>query len=557
MTLFQEADPIFGGFTKRLSKYLTTDFFDQQELHIMKNCTPINNSGFAVVYGIIVLFIASIAGVSLITISQKDNTSAIDQVKIRAAAVSAEAALVAVEKQFENQPLVVVDILNRFTAAGANTANKGWLLSTADNWTQETRIKLDPANTASPSYSARILSFDVASKVVQVEGYGYGGAGGRKKAIGLYQLSGLTQTSPVKRYAFYINGEAKMFDKPVKFTGNACFLGPFASNGTDSFVINGSFQALSTIETVLFQSKFIFNGPALFMGPTTLQAVMTFNGKAGFNKVVTLNSGPMQAKSDLYFNQSISGNSPSNVFNMNGHVAHGTTTSPISSSRITNGTIVQDGAAINVATAVSLDTTAQPPLRFDSTAIPSSYIKSVSGNVNATTINNLYNSSTLWKGYLVIKPAAYTSIERSSDVTTSTLKCNTIWIVESMMFSNNGWYDCAPNTMTVIYIRSNGQINGLGSGGYFRGYVYAKDNFNITYAWKAGNNCIGAFHHVSNTGKFQMNSCTGIWNLTYDDEVINKLIADGLLIPPGGAAANGGLALADLCIRPKIVSKFF
>jgi hypothetical protein len=54
-----------------------------------------------------------------------------------------------------------------------------------------------------------------------------------------------------------------------------------------------------------------------------------------------------------------------------------------------------------------------------------------------------------------------------------------------------------------------------------------------------------------------MNSCTGIWNLTYDDEVINKLIADGLLIPPGGAAANGGLALADLCIRPKIVSKFF
>lgn len=515
------------------------------------------NDGFAVVYGIVLLLVASIAGVSLITISQKDNISSIDQIKMRAAAVSAEAALTAVEQQCENQPQVIVDILNNYVANNNNTSGKGWLLSSANNWEQETRIPLDLTASNPPQYSARILSYDNSSNIMQIEGYGYGGGGGgRKKAIGIYQLSGLSQSAPFDRYAFYMIGEAQSFDNPVNINGNVYFAGKVASNGTLPSVINGSFQAMSTTETVLFQSVFTFNGPALFMGPTTLQKVINFNQKAGFNKTVTLNAGPHQAKEDLYFNNSISSNNTTNVFNLNGNKAHTTTTYPVPAARVTNGTIVQDGAAIDVAAAVSLSSTLKDPFQFDISVIPNSYIKAVSGNVNATQINDLSKNSTLWKGYLVIKPAPYTAVQRVSNGS-NTLTCNTIWIIEKMMFSNDGWYDCAPNTMTVLYLKSTGQLNGLGSGGYFRGYIHATENYNITYAWKAGNNFIGAVHHVSKTGKFQMNSAAGVWNITWSDEVIQQLVNDGLVKIPGGGTATGQLVLSDFNLKPKILGKYF
>jgi hypothetical protein len=525
----------------------------------MKQSLWCNSGGFAVVYGIVLLLVASIAGVSLITISQKDHISSIDQVKMRAAAVSAEAALTAVEQQCEKQPQVVVDILNKYVAVKNNASGKGWLLASANNWEQETRIPLDLTVSNPPQYSARILSYDNTSNIMQVEGYGYGGSGGRKKAIGIYQLSGVSQSAPFDRHAFYMIGEAQNFDKPVNITGNVYFAGCVTSNGTGASVINGTFQAMSTTQTVLFQSSFTFNGNALFMGPTTLQGVTYFNQKAGFNKTVTLNAGPHQAKQDLYFNNSISSNNTTNVFNLNGNKAHTTTTYPVPAARVTNGTIVQDGAAIDVATAVSLSSTLKDPFQFDISVIPASYIKTVSGNINATQINTLSKSSTLWKGYLVIKPAAYAAVQRTGNASTSTLTCNTIWIIENMMFSNDGWYDCAPNTMTILAFRSKGQLNGLGSGGYFRGYIHAADNYNITYAWKAGNNFIGAVHHVSPTGKFQMNSCTGVWNITWSDEVIQQLIDDGLVKVPGGgtAAGTGQLTLSDFSLKPKILGKYF
>jgi hypothetical protein len=520
----------------------------------MKDSTSINNGGFAVVYGLIVLFIASIAGVSLITISQKDNISAVDHVKIRAAAVAAEAALVAVEKQFENQPQVIVDILNRFTAAGTNTANRGWLLSTADNWTQETRIRFDVANSASPSYSARILSFDATSRVVQVEGYGFGGAGGRKKVIGLYQLSGIAQATPISRYALYMGGESKNFDKPVNITGNVYFNDSVQFNGgAAGSIIDGTVQALSTTSPFLVLSSVTFKDNVLFMGPTTLQAIVNFNGRVGFDKAVAVNNGPMQCQKDLYFNNTITGNS---AFDLNTHVAHRSAVT-INASRITDGTIVQDGATINVANSVSLSSTPQLPFQVDISVIPASFIKTISGNVNATTIQNLYasSSSSLWKGYLVIKPAAYAAMQRVSSGS-NTVTCNTIWIVDKMMFSNDGWYDCGPNTMTVIYLKSKGQINGLGSAAYFRGYIHGTDTSNVTYNWKTGNNFVGAAHHISKFAKFQMNSAGGTWNITWDQTVLTELINIGLVTVPGGVP-TGALVLSDLCVRPKIVGKFF
>jgi hypothetical protein len=522
----------------------------------MKRITLRKNGGFAAVYGIVILLVASIAGVSLITISQKDNIASIDQVKMRTAAVSAEAALIAVEQQCESQPQVFVDIINNFVSAGSNTTGKGWLLSSANNWLQENKISLDPTVSNPPQYSARILSFDNTNKILLVEGYGYGGGGGggKKKALGIYKLSGLGQAASYSKYALYMNGEAQNFDKPVNITGNVYFDSVVTSNGTGASVFNGTFQAMSTTATVRFQSAFTFNEPALFMGPTVSSGILTFNKKAGFNRVVTLNSGPMQAKADLYFNNSVSGNSATNVFNMNGNVAHTTTTNPVSSSRITNGTIVQDGASIDVASKVSLSSAAQAPFQFDISGIPSSVIKSVSGNINAATIQTLYNSSTLWKGYLVIKPAAYTAIQVSG---TNTVTCNTIWIIENMMFANQGWFISGPNTITVLYCRSQANVQSFGSNGLFRGYLYATDNAFIYYAWQTGNSFVGAVHHTSATNQFQMNSSTGTWNLTWSDAVMDQLISDGLVKVPGGGTPTGQLTLSDFNLKTKMLGKYF
>jgi hypothetical protein len=132
----------------------------------------------------------------------------------------------------------------------------------------------------------------------------------------------------------------------------------------------------------------------------------------------------------------------------------------------------------------------------------------------------------------------------------------TIWIIEGAMTVPGGWYDCGTGTMTVIYLRSHGSVNDLGSAGYFRGYIHAADTTSIIYNWRTGNNFLGAMHHSSSKTSFQLNTGS-TFNITIDETVLEELITLGLLKIPNVSSTAKQVVVSDLKIRPRIVGKHF
>ncbi len=522
----------------------------------MKQKPVQSNSGFAAVYGIVILLVASIAGVALITISQKDNISSIDQVKMRTASVASEAALRAVEQQCESQPQVITDIVNNYIKLGNNTAGKGWLLSTAANWDRENKISLDSTIPNPPQYSARILSFNPDNMMMQVEGFGYGGTSGRKKAIGFYQLNGVDAVMPYSKYAIDIRCEAQYFDRPIIVTGNVCFSDKLQFNGGASgSIIDGTFQAVSTTAQVSFSGSVTFKNKALFMGPVTSNVPITLMDNAGFNSSVYVDD-IADARNDVYFNNTINGNS---YFNMNGRTAH-RGSAHINPARISGGSLVQDGASIDVASVLSLSSSLPPALQFDISSIPASKILNASvvfgSQVDASKINTVYSSNTgsLWNNYLVIK--VDNSLQMNRILGSNLVNHKTLWIIEGAMTVPSGWYDCGTGTMTVIYLRSHGSVNDLGSVGYFRGYIHAADTSSIIYNWRTGNNFVGAMHHSSIKSSFQLNTGSTL-NLTLDESVLDELVTLGLLKIQSAPPITKQVVVTDLKIRPRIFGKHF
>jgi hypothetical protein len=521
----------------------------------MKQKAVKSNHGFAAVYGIVILLVASIAGVALITISQKDTISSIDQIKMRTAAVSAEAALRAVEQQCDNQSQVIADIINKYIKLGSSTSGKGWLLSTATNWDRENKISLDSTIANPPQYSARILSFNPDNMMMQVEGFGYGGTSGRKKVIGFYQLNGVDAVLPYSKYAIDIRCEAQYFDRPIIVNGNVCFSDRLQFNGGASgSIINGTFQAVSKTAQVTFAGSVTFKDKALFMGPVSSNVAFTLMNKSGFNSSVYVD-GIVDTRSDAYFNNTINGN---RSFNMNGNTAHRGATA-INAARISNGSLVQDGASVNVGAALALSDTLPPPLQFDISSIPPANIKRSSvvfgPQVDATQVNNLYASSgsSLWNNYLVIKVDNSLQMNR---IAGNIVNCKTLWIIEGSMTVPTGWYDCGTGTMTVIYLRSHGSINDLGSIGYFRGYIHAADTSSIIYNWRTGNNFYGAMHHSSTKTSFQLNTGS-TFNITIDETVLDELMTLGLLKIQSATPVTKQVVVTDMKIRPRIFGKHF
>ena len=74
-------------------------------------------------------------------------------------------------------------------------------------------------------------------------------------------------------------------------------------------------------------------------------------------------------------------------------------------------------------------------------------------------------------------------------------------------------------------------MDGLGSAHFFRGYVYVEGNGEMKYNWSTGNTFRGAIHQVSDKSQFQMNSGKEL-NITYDESVLNEIIATGVIRYP-------------------------
>jgi len=500
-----------------------------------------------------VLFIASISGVSIIYMSQKDRSSASDYSKVRSAASAARSALDAFEGQCSSQPQNVLEILKKYNQ---NSSNK-WLLGNAQDASSEQRIKSWNGKDA-PSFSACIMKFDSTSCLLQVQGIGYGGIGGKKKAVGLYKLRGIGSVAPwIQKDAIHLAGEGRNFDVKINVNGNVYFGADVHFNGgAVGSVINGNFKTGNSDKTSEFDIPITINGNAYFQTPLEVKGSngLSIYGKSGFEKKVYI--GP---DLKLYGAAFVNGQIASGYFDMNNNpFMYSGQYSIEHNIKNASPAPINNHGEIDIASKLGMNTGKEPHLEAGIEHIPSDKILKFSSlgwnNFTAAQLQAKYNDAAsknqLWNDFLVIRIDTWASMSASP----STFNGKVIWIVDANLNSNGNWYKCGPSSNTLVYVRSGGSVAGLGSAHHFRGYIYVEGTGEVKYNWSTGNTFSGAIHHVSDQSEFQMNSGM-VLNITYDESVLNEIIGTGVIRYP--KEMSGGLVLQDTKIRPELLSIYY
>jgi hypothetical protein len=519
-----------------------------------------NQNGFALVYALVVLTLATVGGTALLFLVQKDRAMVTDYVKMRSASLAANAAIRACEGQFMNDTGVAIAILRKYKA----DSTYKWMLGTAPANTEQ--IKQLWTGNDSPKYSACILGFDQTTYSIVIQGTGYGSYGGKKRSIASFYLGGLTTTTPTTgnrgKFAIYIAKDGDNINYPLTINGNVYFGGHFTTeNSGYAITINGYLKTgVSTTEATILNT-WIINGNALFQCPVEFaNYASTINGKAGFTKNVNCAIG-LAMGGDAFFTSTINaGSGFTYKVNMQNHKATYSSSS-FPTSYLENASSTVKNTSLDLETSVDICDGDESPVTIDISKIPSgkilSYNNSLGANVDltGTALNNYIaaNPTKLWtvngSKYLVIR-ITYNVDFPSFNTTSGIFTGKVIWILENNpgITPNFNWYASdTTSSLTLIYaggtsaIPNNTQLNPLGWSGNLRGYIYLTGTAAVTYKLVAGAKLKGAINHESAGADLETNSALTI---NYDDAVVQELVDIGIATRPTvscAADAGGGL----------------
>lgn len=518
----------------------------------------ISNGGFAIVYGLAIFILASMSGVSIMYLSQKDQVTASDYSKMRSAAQGARAALEAFEGQCKSQPQHILEILRKYNA---NQSDK-WLLGDPLHANSEKKIKCWNSPDA-PSYSACVMRFDSVNLLIQVQGIGYGMYGGKKRAIGIYKLRGAENVVKWdQKDAIHLAGTARDFNKPVTVQGDVYFGADVHFNGGASgSVIDGNLKTGNIPGRISsFDGNTKINGDVFFQTPVTINssALVEIFGKSGFAQNIRVDKD-FDLHGDAFFNGIVDGNARLNMHNniVTGHSGQVTWADIVPS---TASQLNDRSNAIDIAYELNMNAGNELSFSADVNSIESDKIFQYSslktsdpnwGNFSADELNDLYTDAAsnekLWNDFLVIRVNSPASMKS----TASTFNGKVIFIVDATLSCNSNWYNCGNSSNTMIWVRSGGELNGMGSGKNFRGYIYVEGTGKVIYDWRVGNTFQGAIHHVSAQSGFQLNSGEAL-DIQYDESVLKEFVVMKLVNPPGIVSA--GVCLNDVRLRPEMLS---
>ena len=515
-----------------------------------------NQSGFAVVYGLVILFVASLAGISLMYMSGKDKVAAADYIKMRSAAIAAHAALQACEGQMAEQPQVVFNILNKFTTH----SNYKWLLgSDVATATSETKVYLKPGENNSPFFSARIMAFDPQDCLLQIEGIGRGMAGGTKRVIGIYELGGV-EFRLAPKHALYLGRGVNNSDMSMKITGNV-YLGPNNTiQSTDGWEIMGNLKIAPGGSTTI-NGLLTITGNAYFQGNIRKQnSGMTINGDAGFERDFELINYNLTLNGKGYINgDDVNGNG---MINNTGLVKYyssgGFDPLEIGGSKEAVSSKIDIASELGMSSGTDPVTTIVNNIETFITSsggtIHSWNSAGLDGNVDGWNLNGAYASKDKWNGFLVIKIGAADEvwINRSGGV----FNGKVIWIIERQHMNLTNWYSSGDASNTLLYVKGNGSFSDFGSNSTkFRGYIYNSSTVNSTYKFKPACEIEGGVYH-SETNTPQFNDIAGDkFSLNYNANVMKEFVDLGLVTIPGGV--TDGFQLVDVKIRPFLLGMHY
>lgn len=527
-------------------------------------------SGFAVIYGLIVLVIATVAGSSMLFMAQKERVSVSDVSKMRSATLAAISALRATEGQLKNNPNTALDILKEYLN---DPTKKTWMLGTVANCHTEQKIKMWDRSDA-PEFSARIVAFDMDSSFLVIEGTGYGSYGGKKKVVGIYRIGGVEMvTVPGPVNALYASAGFGNLDIPLVINGNVFAGGNSMWNGNcgvQGVTINGDFKTSSgTFET---NQKLTVNGKAFFRSSNVKfqNFASSITGKTGFKGDLNLNSVNLNITNDVLINGNDLGSGFVNVsggaYKAKYYTGGGfdpnkiTVTSPATKEAVTTSMASTMGNEIGMSDADDPAPTIRSDLEtFITTSGGTIYTPATAGinfDINGWNLATAYSTKSKWKDFLVIKISSTININQSGP---SNFNGKVIWIIETSI-SSNRWYTSSSNSNTLVYIKGNGRFDNFGenlpTGNTMRGVIYnnSTSGTQTTYKIKGGIEIQGALIHNSSTKpQFNNSGCTPPVTITYDEDVVQEFVNMGIMTMPT-SGVSPYLAVVDIKIRPTMLS---
>ncbi len=506
-----------------------------------------NSKGIATLLGLFMLFTATITGIALIYISQKDKLASIDSFGIRNIAFAADASLEACENEMKFQPDTMVAILNKYIK---NHSYK-WLLAPSTSAALiENRASIGNSGI---NYSAQISAFDTSNMILQIQGFVYGTNNEQKSITGVYKITGLKKALNQAEYALYLAGGGRNFDSKINVTGNVYVGTDFNFNGNASnSVVHGSLKTgMNTSLTSWINGSVTFDSAVYIGTGLALNSALLCKSKFGIEGLLTLNN-VFTIQSDAWFNNINGGNQNTN---MSGKTIHHS--GLVNMARIVNGAEDNRGALIsNIAGQIGLETD-DTPWSVDTSIFSPLAIPVV--NIDAASLQTMYDTCSNNRkinGYMVVTDQ-WGPINLNYNPTV--FKGKVIWLLHSGMHINGQWFFMDPSSRMLVYADRYAQLNGFGgpNGMKFNGYIFLNDNAGIMLGGSGINYYYGAIHLVGKNTHWQLNSGVEEF-LAYDKTILSEFISMGIIKTGNGTSGNAGtFVLSDFKIRAQLLGMVF
>lgn len=518
-----------------------------------KNFILGNQSGVAVLLVLFMLFIATIAGLSILFIASKDKSASSDSSKIRNVALAANAALSACENQLEQQPSVVTSIINKYVT---DRNYKYLLVSDAANSNSEKKVSLGSSGL---KYAVEISAYDKVNNILQIRGTGYGVSDEQKVVTAIYKLSGVqtaTASSQSVRYALYLAGDGRNFDKKIDITGDVYvgtdfhFNGGAAGSAIHGFLKTGRNTARESSNDA---TGFMVDS-AVYIGTRwKMNGSATFGSKTGIEGSMIIDN-LLTIKGDAWFNDTNGGNQS---INMSSKII--THSGRVTMVRVANKTENNLNTLIpDIALNTGLSTTNDSAWQIDTVGLMSKALEPPN-NMTAAMLQTMYdtcNASRKINGYMVIYDKSGW-LNLNADATVFNGKV--IWIIRNGLNCNGNFPNMSASSRMFVFACGSAIINGFGgpSGASFNGVVLLRDNASISMMWSGTNTYNGAIHLTSVNNGWQCNSGGPQLNIVYNQTIINEFETLGVLRCPsqsGGSTPAGTVVLTDFKIRTELLA---
>jgi len=530
-----------------------------------------NQRGFAIVYGLVVLVLATVAGTGLLVMTRQGRTGAGDYGNMRIVSQAALAACKACEGQFLDDPETALDILKKFKEDPSNK----WLLGGPADAGSEQRVTLGSFTGAS-EYSACIVGFDETNYMIKIEGTGYGSNGGKKKVTAAYELQGLGRGNiPYSMpFGIFLGGQLENCNEPIHIDGDVYLSGkglwgPDNQHFNQGGTINGNFKtAVSTNYLDIGQNLRITGNAFMQMGCWPNSGVFTVEGKAGFTYNFKNMNGSLSLKDDAYFRPTSNLPSANKVVGTAGHTVK--YRPPATADRFTGfgtETSVAGLLTTDIANDLGMTTADELPMGYKLPTWGAGVVESVAGenyngDLSAATVENYWtthrDNGTLFQNEWLVMQLTHNIKITGGDFTRKA-----IWITGDYQLDGNGnFFNCSDESNTLIIVNGSGNISSMGppNNGNFRGAIYVNTSYDyaMIYQFGSNSNFYGAIHHASET-KFNINSGgadTARVLLTHPlaQTAMQEIVNTGIILSPGlTTPPERELALLDIKIRPRLL----